>query len=284
MVSAEIKNQLNPAKESYGKVGVTVGIPFYSGTDVEQLQGAIDSILSQTLTPYEIHLIQDGPVSEKLESMVHNYLESYDNIKLLQISENKGLPYALNLSILYTSTCYYARMDADDISHVERLKKQFYFLEENPGIDILGTWAAEFEKQPDDENVLIRKMPTKLGEIRDLVHYRNPLIHSSVMFRKNIFANIGLYNTKFINVQDLELWGRALKNDIKITNYPEVLIYYRVTDLVKKHSSLKRVIWQAKARYSYNTYSLKLNILKVLILVFQMLPHQIKALFYERLR
>jgi len=285
MFSNEVKNnEVNITNKNYSKLGITVGIPFYKHTKLEEFQEAIDSILSQTLPADEIHLIQDGYISKDLENIVNRYLKLNDRINLIRIDENQGLAYALNLSILYSSNCYYARMDADDISHPERLKKQFDFLEKNSKIDILGTWSAEFEKKPEDENVLVRKMPTDITDIQKLVHYRNPLIHSSVMFRRDVFAKIGLYNTKFINAQDLELWGRALKYNIGITNYPEVLIYYRVNDLVKKHSSLQRVLWQAKARYSYNTYSITLNILKISILIFHLLPYKIKVWFYKKIR
>ena len=262
---------------------LTVGIPFYNATDPNQLRLAIDSIINQTLPADEIHLIQDGNVGDKLEALVTEYQKKHTIVKIIKINQNQGLPYALNLSILKTSTRYYARMDADDISHPERFKKQIEFLENNPEISILGTWVEEFSDANQNSKVL-RKMPTDLSKIKDLLHYRNPIIHPSVMFRHNVFAKIGLYDTSFLTAQDLELWSRALKTNVGITNLPEVLLYYRVSEIISKHSSWKRVIRQAKARYGYHTISPRLNFLKVAILLFHLLPYSIREWGHKNLR
>ena len=55
------------------KNSITVGIPFYHKTIREELIAAVESILNQTLRPYEIHLIQDGNVDVKLESIAKDY-------------------------------------------------------------------------------------------------------------------------------------------------------------------------------------------------------------------
>jgi glycosyltransferase involved in cell wall biosynthesis len=263
---------------------VTVGIPFYAGTQAEHFRLAVGSILQQSLAPHQVHLIQDGPVSQGVEEIVRSYLANYSNVKHLLIPQNTGLSYALNLSILHTSTHYYARMDADDISHSERFRKQVDFLEKHPEIDVLGTWALEFEKTPSQENGFLREMPTTPEQIRAFFHYRNPLVHPSVMFRREVFAKIGLYDTSFRTDQDLELWSRALKKRIGITNLPEALLYLRVDGVIERRSEPIRVLRQARARYRYNTWSPKLNLLKAMTLLFRLMPYQIRAWGYENLR
>lgn len=156
---------------------ITVGIPFFSKTISKQFQTAVDSILAQSLQPDEVHLIQDGPVSEELSQLVKTYVESFSYIKHLLIEYNSGLAHAINFSILNTTSKYYARMDSDDIAHPQRLAKQIAFLEAHSDIDILGTWAIEFGDDPFTEQVFIRQVPTGLTEMKAMFHYRNPLTH-----------------------------------------------------------------------------------------------------------
>ena len=261
---------------------VTVGIPFYKDSNIAHLRIAIDSIVSQTIIPKEIHLIQDGSIPKKLEEIVNTYIASYPQIKHLLIPKNMGLAHALNISILNSSSQYYARMDADDIAHPERLSKQVNFLEENSDIDILGSWAFVFEGELPNKNCSIRIMPIERNEIHKLFHYQNPLIHPSVIFRRNIFAKIGLYNIEFRTECDLELWARALKLGVGISNLSEPLLYYRNTGvIVRRAAALGQ---QVKARYRYNTLSPKLNILKILSLLFRLFPHNFQMWGYKKFK
>jgi glycosyltransferase involved in cell wall biosynthesis len=261
---------------------ITVGIPFYKDSNIAHLCIAIDSILSQTIIPKEIHLIQDGAVPKNLEETVNTYIASYPHVKHLLIPQNMGLAHALNISILNSSSQYYARMDADDIAHPERLSKQIDFLENNLDIDILGTCAFVFEDEFPSKNCSIRIMPVISKEIHKLFHYQNPLIHPSVVFRRSVFAKIGFYNIEFRSEEDLELWARALKLRVGISNLSEPLLYYRNTGVIARRSAA--LGQQIKARYRYNTLSIKLNILKVMSLVFRLLPHNIQVWGYKNFK
>ena len=66
---------------------VTVGIPFYSSSKPEQLQAAVDSILNQSLRPDEVHLIQDGSVSEEMSQLIQTYVEHCSNAGLFHSRE-----------------------------------------------------------------------------------------------------------------------------------------------------------------------------------------------------
>jgi glycosyltransferase involved in cell wall biosynthesis len=271
-----------PTVYSNVQPNITVGIPFYKGSNVAHLRSAIDSILGQNLTVKEIHLIQDGSVSKTLEELIKEYTGTYPHVQHLLISQNMGLAHALNISILNSSSKYYARMDSDDIAHPERFRKQIEFLENNLDIDILGTWAFVFEDEIPSENCSIRIMPVRNQEIHNLFHYQNPLIHPSVMFRRSVFAKTGLYNIEFRSECDLELWARALKLRIGISNLSEPLLYYRNTGVIGRRSAA--LGQQIKARYQYNTLSIKLNILKVMSLVFRILPYKIQVWGYKNFK
>lgn len=271
-------------KNKFCNSDITVGIPFYTGTKANELQIAIESILSQSLKPAEIHLIQDGPVSKDIKILINSYIGSYNFIKYFIIPRNNKIAYALNLSILNTSTTYYARMDSDDISHPNRLEKQFNFLEKNTEIDILGTWALEFTDDLKIEKGFVKKTPISKEEIYRFFHYRDPFIHPSVMFRVKVFAKIGLYNIYFPPAEDTELWARALKMGVNVANLPEILYHQRITGIIQRRSNFKSIIKEAKARYSYNTFSPMLNILKIVSICFRILPYQVRKWAYQNLR
>lgn len=272
-------------KEHVKTGDVTVGIPFYAGSNAEHLRLAVESILRQTLQPTVIHLIQDGPVPPDVEALVKCLRITYpDQIRHLRLEENSGLPVALNLSILEASTQYYARMDCDDIAHPERLERQVRFLDHNPGIDILGTWVIEFSSEQKPDEGTLKRLPSTAKEIERFFHYRDPFAHPSVMFRRTVFSRIGLYNPSFRTDQDTELWARALRARVGVANLPDALLFFRADGIVSKRSSIGSVIRQARARYSFNTWSIKYNALKLASLLFRILPYRFRQLGYERLR
>ena len=82
---------------------ITVGIPFYSKTLVDEFILSVDSILQQSFKPLEIHFIQDGPINSKLQAVINDYLSSHNNIIHIKLKKS-NLAKALNESIKSTTT------------------------------------------------------------------------------------------------------------------------------------------------------------------------------------
>ena len=263
---------------------ITVGIPFYSKTNPRYFVESVDSILKQTFQPLKIHLIQDGPISDDLTRIIKKYKNNYRSLFEIIVLDKKGLPYALNQSIYQTTTKYYARMDSDDIAFKTRLEEQVSYLEKNIDIDILGSWAKEFDQSINEEKYFINRKPIEKSRIVEYFHYMNPLIHPTVVFRMSVFDKIGFYNEKFYNAQDLELWARALKYRVGISNIQKPLLYFRIEGRQKKRSSYSAIKRQIIARYSYNTISIKLNILKIVAIIFRLLPEKFRLWGYKHIR
>ena len=222
-----------------------------------------------------------APLRE-LSQLIQTYVEHCSNVTHLVIEQNSGLAYAINFSILHTTSGYYARMDSDDIAYPQRLEKQIQFLDAHPEVNILGAWAQEFATNPTTEQGFLRKVPTEFAEMERMFHYRNPFIHPSVVFRREVFAKIGLYNSSFRLEEDLELWSRVFNHKVLVANLPEPLIYYRFTGSVQRRAAA--VGYNAKARYQFNTWSIKLNVLKVLAILLRVMPNSIQEWAYKNLR
>jgi len=262
---------------------ITVGIPFYHKTRFKDLKLSVDSILKQTFKNVTLHLIQNGEVNKKILDLINNYDMKYENIFHIKVKE-VGLSKALNNSIKMTRTKYYARMDADDIALNNRLKYQYEFMENNQDISILGSWAIEFLENKDSQNNFIKRMPSCPNKIIEYFHYRNPLIHSTVMFRLSVFDMIGYYNEKFSSDQDLELWGRAIKSKIGIFNIQKPLLYYNTRGIHKRRTKLSAIYNQIKVRQSMPASTLKLKLFKFLSICFRLMPKRIIKFGYRTLR
>jgi len=263
---------------------LTVGIPFYAGSQPDDLKIAIDSILNQTYPPQCLHLVQDGPVPDAVARVVADYVAGDARIVHLPVEKNMGLAYCLNYSILQCATRYYGRMDADDYSAPTRLEKEVGYLEEHPDIDIVSTWAYEYDSRPDEADLLLKKTPLNYAEIVSTFHYRVPLIHASVVYRRTVFANIGLYSPYYRFDEDNDMWGRALTRKVGIANIPEPLYYIGTHGQMARRANFRAVWEEAYNKLKIPTCSLKLNVLKLASIAYRLLPAGVQKMIYKRLR
>ena len=119
-----------------------------------------------------------------------------------------------------------ARQDADDISERERLSKQLVFLESHPEVALVGTWY----KKIDASGVVIGQgeLPCDCNRIRWCLLFSSPFVHGSVLFRKSIIDEVGVYNEAFVYSQDYELWRRIALHAV-VANLPEHLMQLRTS-------------------------------------------------------
>lgn len=190
------------------------------------LDEALTSIEQQTLKPNEIVLVEDGPLTERLNTVIENHVEN-SNIpyKVVKLEKNMGLGIALRKGL---KTCQYpwiARMDGDDIAMPERFEVQVNYLRRNQNIDVLGAWISEFSDDPDKSHGE-RRPPCRHHEILKYTKYRNPLNHMTVMFRKQAVEDAGGY-LPMNGFEDYYLWIRMLKKGYMFANINQVLVKAR---------------------------------------------------------
>ncbi|HEX8038542.1 MAG TPA: glycosyltransferase, partial [Chryseosolibacter sp.] len=196
---------------------VTVLMPVYNGE--RHLREAIDSILIQTFKPFELLIIDDGS-TDRSASIIASYRDP--RIRCIRNERNLGITAALNKGIALASCELIARMDADDISHPQRLQKQFGYMKRNPRCALLSTWARVVS----EDNQFIR-----LERYRSNFYYYNLtfecwIYHPTVMFRKAAVQQIGMYRMPYS--EDYDLFWR-MSTSFLIGNLPEALLDYRVS-------------------------------------------------------
>ena len=87
----------------------------------------------QSLKPAEIVLVKDGPLTDRLETVISQFKQSAP-LKIVPLSQNQGLGRALNEGLKFCSFDLVARMDTDDISKPDRFEKQIRFISQHPDI------------------------------------------------------------------------------------------------------------------------------------------------------
>ena len=202
------------------------------------LEDSIESIINQTYKEIEFLIINDGS-SKEFEEIINFYAHKYKNIRVLNNKEKKGIVHSLNLGFSYASGKYIARMDSDDFSLPNRIETQINHLEKNPELSILGSQALIC-----DENMSPlhqTKLPISQEDIKFALISSNPLIHPSVIFRRShisIFKNELYIKNNILNIEDYDLWIRALSLGLKIENHNKVLIKYRKSGDSLSHTIL----------------------------------------------
>jgi len=196
----------------------SVVLPYYNSERF--LGAAIESILDQSFVEFELLLINDGSTDNSRE-IAASYKDA--RIVLIDNSENKGLIYSLNTGIEQAKGKYIVRMDADDISMPERIKKQVAFMDANPGIGAAGCSYYSFSERSVKKVYAIEEPEV----LRTLLLFNSCLCHPATIIRKAILDEHHIrYNPAFPNAEDYDLWIQISKVS-KLSNVKDFLFKYR---------------------------------------------------------
>lgn len=193
---------------------ISVIMPVYN-TKEEYLKEAIESILSQTFSDFELIIINDG--SDKKTTLT---LEQFKDLRIKIIEgQHKGAAAARNLGIDNSKGEYILLMDSDDIALPQRLEKQLKFMDENPDISISSSW---YKTIPNNK---VHKLPPFVGPLELLSGCK--MACGCSIFRKSDIEKFNLkFNETIETAEDYDLWVRASKV-AKLANIQEVLLLYR---------------------------------------------------------
>ncbi|MFH1772662.1 MAG: glycosyltransferase [Candidatus Omnitrophota bacterium] len=203
---------------------ISVVMTVYNGERF--LAEAIESILNQTFSDFEF-IIVDNNSTDKTKDIIRSYKD--DRISLIENKENLGQTKALNIGIRNSRAELIARMDADDISLLQRLALQYEYLNSNPSVAVVGSWHKEIDAR--GRHLKYFRMPTDPIEIKcymvspgELSYYC--VSHPTVLMRKDVLYDVGLYDENY-RLQDYELWVRIVRK-YKIANMGKFLLKRRM--------------------------------------------------------
>ena len=196
-------------------------LPVHNGA--RYLAAAIESILAQSFGDFELLLIDDGSTDESW-SLICDYADRDRRIVVRQNDRNIGLTHTLNRGLALARGELLARQDADDISLPQRLACQVELLDRRPEVGVVGC-AVQLIDSTGTPGVVLQ-VPGTPGWLAWNLFFANPLVHSSVMLRRSVYAQTGGYSIEWFYAQDYDLWQRA-SDCIRLANIPEVLLYLR---------------------------------------------------------
>ena len=206
--------------------GFSVLISIYHKESPIYFREALDSVFAQNLQPSEIVLVEDGPLTPELYTVIDEYRTKYPIFKIVKNEINLGLGLALAKGVENCSYEYIARMDTDDIIPPDRFEKQYKIIEQ--GIDVVSCWSAIFIN--DINNIIATKYrPQNHNDIIKLAHRRSPVCHAAVFTRKSAILAAGNYLHRPY-YEDYHLWVRMMLNGAIFHNIQEPLYYVRTTD------------------------------------------------------
>lgn len=197
---------------------VSVIMPAYNSE--KYIGEAIESILNQTFTDFELIVLNDSPNNKKLENIVKTYVKKDKRVKYIKNSKNLGVAKSRNILLQKCRGEFVACMDSDDVSLPTRFEKQIKYMKKHPECGVLGTWFQLFEK---DTTIIQHPERIKIFNILKNQHVGNP----TVMMRKSLFDKYDIkYDINYNYCEDFELWSRLIFIT-EIHNLPEILLRYR---------------------------------------------------------
>lgn len=238
---------------------VTIGLPFYNAE--KYLALAIESVLQQTYTDWELLLLDDGSTDNSL-SIAQSYAQKDSRIRVLSDSKNRKSGYRHNQAAQLTKTKYLAKMDADDIMHPNRIARQVEILETHSEIDVLGTNAYIIN---DDNKVIGMRYPIdseeRLEQVKDFMQ-------PTIMAKTEWFLT-NPYDIEAIRLEDAELWYRT-HSKYHFVRLNEPLLFYREVgnNYYKKYflaQQSKAYIFSKYPNESYWKHYFRANFLKGIV-------------------
>lgn len=201
---------------------VTVFIPVYNRE--HYVTEAIDSILGQTFTDFELLLLDDGSTDGTVAA-----IEAYDDprIRLERSEENLGIPRIRNRGLALARGEYMAMLDSDDIACPERLARQVAFLDARPEYAAIGAWSRWIDGQGRAIGK-VKKQPIGADEVKAHLMFRCCLNNRSMTGRTEALRKFG-YRNSFQYCEDYDLLCN-LSVEHKLGNLPEVLVLGRAHD------------------------------------------------------
>ena len=195
---------------------ISVVMPVHNGLPF--LDESIRSILEQTLSDFEFVILDDASTDGSVE-LLREWSLRDKRIHLHESKKRLGLSGSSNAVVLKASAPIVARMDADDIAHPDRLRRQWNIIEGRPDVAVVGTLcngidASGREVRPRDRWRLVRRS----------VYI--PFPHGSAMFRREVFDQVGGYNEASDGGEDQDLFLRMAACG-RVLTLPDILYSYR---------------------------------------------------------
>ena len=217
----------------------------------------IESILQQTFSDFEI-IIFDNCSNDNTIELINNFKDP--RIKVVINNEHCSLGEAREKALKYCLSDFISIIDSDDIAHKDKILKQYNLLK-NSNNHLCYTDSYIFSEKR--SSIYKTASPERLAK---LLITQNPIIHSTVMFKKELLKRSFFYQKNYRNFQDYNNYIYMIKNNFNFVKINEPLMHYykssKSTSRFKKNSKKNTIEYLNllnKANRHLNTNNLKIN-------------------------
>src|SRR5262245_45202311 len=203
---------------------VSVIIPAYRAAG--DIAVALDSVFAQTFPHFEVIVINDGsPDTAELEVALEPYRSRIRYI----VQQNRGAGAARNAGILASKARFLAFLDADDRWMPTFLARQLEYLDQHSSCDLVYTDAIITGESALAGRRFMDGAPSD-GDVTllSLVQQRCNIVLSTVVARRAVVVDAGLFDDTLRRGQDFELWLRLAWRGARLGYQKMVLAERRV--------------------------------------------------------
>ncbi|ABE53092.1 glycosyltransferase family 2 protein [Methanococcoides burtonii] len=266
-------------------VKISVVMPAYNAE--AYLKDSIESILDQTYTDFEFIIVDDASTDNSHE-IIEEYSKKDKRIVVLRNEINLGIAETRTKGTKYSKGKYIAVSDADDISILTRLEKQYNYLEEHKDCGVVGGFIELFDS--DTSKIIgVRKYYEDDANLRKRLFLYCPVAQPVCMMRKEVFETLGYYDPKYPPAEDLDLWFR-IGTKYKFANIQEILLKYRVhkkSATISTTKKMEAMTLKIRKKYSHGYgYSMTLfdKVYNLSIRTTKFVPYNIKIWVFNFIR
>lgn len=154
--------------------------------------------------PFLVSVVDDGSTLPPNETVLKKALPAGFPLQIIYLGENRGITIALNAGLQWIQqhciTDFIARLDCDDVCLPGRFETQLKYLRLHPATVLLGTWCR-FKNSSTGKSFLHTSV-TAPADVYRHMHYRNIIIHPTVMFKKDAAQQVQGYPAGYPYAED----------------------------------------------------------------------------------
>lgn len=205
------------------KTKIAVIIPCYNAQAT--INKTLESIFEQTYTSFTVYIVNDGSTDNTLD-VINDFKQRYAEKIHIITQHNQGQAVARNKGIQESKEPYIAFIDSDDLWHPEKLQKQLKFLKSHVDIGLCYTQALEIDEKENEIGVILIN-PSYKDKCFPYLILSNNIVASSVIVKRSVIAQVGLFDTSLNACENWDLWLR-ISQKFSIDYLDEPLTYYRI--------------------------------------------------------